>query len=77
MGLGLSWPLTVFRQFFITRPNQLFGKLAFKIFNVSNHYSDKLDVTDETKNQIEAELKAAHIMIKGLSLPNKFFRICA
>merc|ERR1712131_114144 len=28
--------------------------------------SDKLDVTDETKNQIEAELKAAHITIKEL-----------
>ena len=24
-----------------------------------------MDVTDETKNQIEAELKAAHITIKG------------
>ena len=26
-----------------------------------------MDVTDETKNQIEAELKAARITIKGLS----------
>ena len=55
------------------RLNQFFAKVAFKIFNFFfenfqkfwNHYSDKLDVTDETKNQIEAELKAAHITIKG------------
>ena len=62
--------------FLISWSNQFFAKVAFKIFNFfffknfekcSNHYSDKLDVTDETKNQIEAELKAAHITIKGLS----------
>ena len=66
--------------FLITRLNQFFAKVAFKIFNFFfenfqkfwNHYSDKLDVTDETKNQIEAELKAAHITIKGTIINQGF-----
>ena len=34
---------------------------------IENVESDKLNVTDETKNQIEAELRAAQITIKGIS----------